>query len=375
MSFIAAPNLHSSYSNMALESSKVKFGILGCAEIGRKLARAITLAPNSDLCAVASRSVEKAKNYAITNGFPSTSKVYGSYEQLLDDPDIDAVYVPLPTSLHLEWAVKVAEKKKHLLLEKPVALNVNEFDVIFKACEDNGVQFMDGTMWMHNPRTLKMREFLDDSEKFGELRSVHSIFTFTAEDDFLKNDIRVKPDLDALGALGDVGWYCIRSILWAANYELPKTVTALRGPIFNDSGVILACGTSLQWEDGKVATFQASFLTNLTMDVTALGTKGTLRLHDFVIPFQETSASFTVASKSGFEELVTGWVPVPSEHIVPTDLPQETRMVKEFSSLVTSIKEAGAKPETKWPIISRRTQLVLDAVKASIDKGFETVEI
>ncbi|MCL7022780.1 hypothetical protein MKW94_024364 [Papaver nudicaule] len=355
--------------------AQVRFGILGCAEIGRKLARAITLSPNSSLYAVASRSIEKAKNYAASNGFPSTSKIYGSYEELLDDPDVDAVYVPLPTSLHLEWAVKVAEKKKHLLLEKPVALNVREFDVIVKACEDNGVQMMDGTMWMHNPRTLKMREFLDDSDKFGELRSVHSIFTFTAEDEFLKNDIRVKPDLDALGALGDVGWYCIRSILWVANYELPKSVTALRGPIFHDSGVILACGASLQWEDGKVATFQASFLTNLTMDITALGTKGTLHLHDFVIPFQETSASFTSASKSGFEELVTGWAPVPGEHVVPTDLPQEARMVKEFSSLVIGIKESGSKPETKWPSISRKTQLVLDAVKASIDKNFETVEI
>ncbi|RZC49233.1 hypothetical protein C5167_017656 [Papaver somniferum] len=361
---------------MAEENTKkIKFGILGCAEIARKVSRAITLSPNSQLYAVASRSIEKAKNFALTNGFPSTAKTYGSYEELLDDPDVDAVYVPLPTSLHLKWAVKVAEKKKHLLLEKPVALDVREFDVIVKACEDNGVQFMDGTMWMHNPRTLKMREFLDDSEKFGELRSMHSIFTFAAGDDFLKNDIRVKPDLDALGALGDVGWYCIRSILWVADYELPKTVTALRGPIFNNSGVILACGASLQWEDGKVATFQASFLTNLTMDVTALGTKGTLHLRDFVIPFQETSGNFTFASKSGFEELVTGWVPLPSEHIIPTDLPQEARMVKEFSSLVLSIKESGSQPEKKWPSISRRTQFVLDAVKRSIDQGFETIEI
>ncbi|RZC68311.1 hypothetical protein C5167_031564 [Papaver somniferum] len=359
---------------MAQITSKVKFGILGCARIGRTVGRAITLAPNTDLYAVASRSIEKAKNYAVTNGFPSTTKVYGSYEELLDDTDIDAVYVPLPTSLHLEWAVKVAEKKKHLLLEKPVALSVEEFDVIVKACEDNGVQFMDGTFWMHHPRTSKMREFLDDSEKFGEMRHVHSIYTFPGDDGFLKNNIRVKPDLDALGALGDVGWYCVRSILWVSNYEMPKTVTALRGPIINDSGVILACGASLQWEDGKVATFQASFLANLTMDLTALGSKGTLNLRDFVIPFQETSSSFTVSNTS-FEELVTGLVQVPSEQVVPTDLPQEAQMVNEFSSLVIRIKESGSKPETKWPSISRKTQWVLDAVKASIDKGFETVEI
>ncbi|OVA08099.1 Oxidoreductase [Macleaya cordata] len=369
--------LKSVKSKVGVRNSRVTLTCAGMGplEIARKVSRAITLCPNTNLYAVASRSIEKAKNFASSNGFPSTAKIYGSYEALLDDPDVDAVYVPLPTSLHLRWAVLVAEKKKHLLLEKPVALNVQEFDRIIEACESNGVQFMDGTMWMHHPRTAKMREFLSDSERFGQLKSVHSIFTYAGNPDFLKNDIRVKPDLDALGALGDVGWYCIRSILWAADYELPKSVTALRGPILNDSGVILACGSSFQWEDGKVATFQASFLTNLTMDVTAVGTKGTLHLHDFVIPFEETSASFTFASESGFNDLVTGWVPLPSEHVVTTDLPQEAQMVKEFAGLVRSIKESCSKPEKKWPSISRKTQLVLDAVKASIDKGFEPVEI
>ncbi|KAF6149330.1 hypothetical protein GIB67_026186 [Kingdonia uniflora] len=209
-----------------------------------------------------------------------------------------------------------------------------------------------------------------------ELKSVvHSIFTFTADPSFLKNDIRVKPDLDSLGALGDTGWYCIRSILWAANYELPKTVTALREPIFNESGVILACGSSFQWEDGKVATFQGSFLSNLTMDLTVIGTEGTLHINDFIIPFEELSATFSTASRSGFTDLVTAWNPRPSDHIVMTDLPQEVRMVRQFASLVRSIKESGAKPDNTWPTISRKTQLVLDAVKASIEKGFEPVEV
>lgn len=201
------------------------------------------------------------------------------------------------------------------------------------------------------------------------------MFTFSADPDFLKNDIRVKPDLDALGALGDVGWYCTRSILFAANYELPKTVTALRGPVLNESGVILACGAMLQWEDGKVATFHCSFLSNLTMDMTAIGTVGTLRVHDFVIPYEEKSATFTTASKSGFTEFVTGWSPLPSDHVVSTDIGQEVLMVKEFARLVRSIKESGAKPDSKWPSISRKTQQILDAVKASIDKGLEPVDI
>ncbi|KAL6573331.1 hypothetical protein OROHE_001790 [Orobanche hederae] len=358
-----------------MASLPVNFGILGCADIARKISRAIALSPNATVHAVGSRSYEKAAKFARENGFPDTVKVYGSYDAVLDDPEVDAVYVPLPTSLHIKWAVLAAQKKKHLLLEKPVALNVGELDVILEACDSSGVQIMDATMWMHHPRTAKMKEFLLDSSRFGELKSVHSCFTFAANKDFLENDIRVKPDLDALGALGDMGWYCIRSILWAADFVLPKSVLALHGTVSNTSGVILACSASLQWEDGKTATFHCSFLANLTMDLTVAGTNGTLRLHDFVVPFEETEASFSTAVKSGFTELVTGWDPKPSEHTVNTDLPQEALMVSEFSRLVGRVKSGGGKPDKKWPTISRKTQLVLDAVKTSIERGYETVEV
>ncbi|KAJ7969739.1 Oxidoreductase family protein [Quillaja saponaria] len=358
-----------------MSETPIRFGIIGCADIARKVSRAITLAPNATLYAIGSRSLEKAKAFAASNGFPPQVKVYGSYEAVLDDPDVDAVYVPLPTSLHVRWAVLVAQKKKHMLLEKPVALNVAEFDVITKACEANGVQFMDGTMWMHNPRTAKMREYLSDAQRFGQLKLINTCVSFGSDPDFLKNDIRVKPDLDGLGALGDAGWYCIRAILWAANYELPKSVKALHGPVLNEVGVILSCGASLYWEDGKVATFHCSFLSNLTMDITAIGEKGTLHVHDFIIPFQEKEASFSLGSETGFTELVTGWVPLPSKHTVTTDIPQEAHMVKEFSHLVRTIKNNGSKPENKWPTISRKTQLVLNAVKESIEKSFEPVQI
>ncbi|KAI4320484.1 hypothetical protein MLD38_033961 [Melastoma candidum] len=353
----------------------IKFGILGCAGIARKVSRAITLSPNSALFAVASRSLDKARLFATANGFPPDARLYGSYEALLDDPEVDAVYVPLPTSLHVVWAVAAAEKGKHVLLEKPVALSAGEFDVIVATCERNGVQLMDGTMWMHHPRTAKMKDFLRDGDAFGRFMAIHSCFTFAADPDFLKNDIRVKPDLDSLGALGDVGWYCVRAILWVVDFELPKTVTALQGSVLNDSGVILSCGGSLLWGDGKVATFHCSFMSHLTMDITALGTNGTLHVHDFVIPYQEKEASYTTASGSGFDDLVSCWVPKPSEHLVTTDLPQEALMVKEFSSLVGGIKSRGLKPDTKWPLLSRKTQLILDLVKKSIDNGFMPVEV
>ncbi len=358
-----------------MSETPVRFGILGCANIARKVSRAINLSPNSTICALGSRSIDKALGFASSNGFPASVKLYGSYAAVLDDPHVDVVYVPLPTSLHVQWAVLAAEKKKHVLLEKPVALNVKELDAILEACESNGVQFMDATMWMHHPRTAKMREFLTDPQQFGQIKSVQSIFSYVGPDDFLKNDIRVKSDLDALGALGDTGWYCIRAILWATNYELPKTVTAVCNPEFNEAGVILSCGAFLCWEDGKVANFYCSFLTNLTMDITVLGTKGNLHVHDFVIPFRENVGPFHAVANSRWAELSIGCEPIPSENIIATDLPQEALMVTEFSRLVGNIKRNGGKPEKKWPTLSRKTQVVIDAVMASIERGFEAVEV
>ncbi|XP_051139519.1 uncharacterized oxidoreductase At4g09670-like [Andrographis paniculata] len=353
----------------------VRFGILGCANIARKVSRAIILSPNSTVVAVGSRSLAKAEAFAKENGFPGSARAYGSYDAVIDDPDVDAVYIPLPTSLHRRWAALAAEKKKHVLLEKPVALNVAELDEILAACRVNGVQYMDATMWMHHPRTAAITAALSDHRRFGKLKAVHSIFSYNNGPDFLKNDIRVKPDLDALGALGDTGWYCIRAILWASDYNLPTKATALPNVEFNEAGVILSCGASLQFSDGKITTFYCSFLTNLTMEINLLGTDGYIRLHDFVIPFQEYKAPFYVHANTKFGERAISIEPEPVEHIVSTDLPQEALMVKEFSNLVQKIEREGGEPEKKWEIISRKTQLVVDAVKASVDKGFVAVEV
>ncbi|XP_042405380.1 uncharacterized oxidoreductase At4g09670-like [Zingiber officinale] len=361
---------------MATEINPIRFGIIGCADIARKVSRAIALAPNAVLVAVGSRSLEKAQRFIAANRLDaSVVRPIGSYEEVLEDPGIDAVYVPLPTSLHVRWAVAVAERGKHLLLEKPTAVCAAELDIILEACRSRGVQFMDCTMWMHHPRTTKMRELLSDSARFGQIQTVHSHFSFAGKPDFLQNDIRVKPGLDVLGALGDVGWYCIRSILWAFDYELPKKAIALHGTVRNDSGIILSCGSSLLWEDGKVATFHCDFLTHLTMELSVVGTNGSLRLNDFVIPFEEDKAQFSFGSALSFNDLVTGWHTLPSKHIVVTSLPQEALMVQEFSRLAGSVRASVSKPDDKWPTISRKTQVVLDAVKASIDQGCTPVDI
>lgn len=138
----------------------VRFGILGCANIARKLARAIALAPNATIRAIASRSLEKAEKFAAENNLPASVRIYGNYDEIMEDSVVDAVYIPLPTSLHVQWAVTAANKKKHVIVEKPAALDVAELDRILEACESNGVQFMDGSMWLHHPRTAHMEQLL-----------------------------------------------------------------------------------------------------------------------------------------------------------------------------------------------------------------------
>ena len=130
----------------------MRFGIFGCAHIAVKLCKAIGIAPNATLRAIGSRSLDKATKFAADNDLPPSVRVCGSYEAVLEDNEVEAVYIPLPTALHVKWAVMAAEKRKHVLLEKPVALNVSELDQILEACEANGVQFMDGTMWIHHLR-------------------------------------------------------------------------------------------------------------------------------------------------------------------------------------------------------------------------------
>uniref|UniRef100_A0A803M269 Gfo/Idh/MocA-like oxidoreductase C-terminal domain-containing protein n=1 Tax=Chenopodium quinoa TaxID=63459 RepID=A0A803M269_CHEQI len=233
---------------------------------------------------------------------------------------------------------------------------------------------MDGTMCMHHPRTKVMADFLADSQRFGQLKAI----TYSGIDrllDSVSGLSKTSYSQYNIVSTFDSGWYCIRASLWAANYQLPKSVTALNNLVRNDAGVLLSCDACMCWEDGKIATFHCSFLANLTMDITAVGTNGTLLINDFIIPCNEAEVSFSAASKTWFVDKALGWTHKSSEHVVSTDLPHEALMVKEFSALVDGIKHRGLTLEEKWPTISRKTQLVIDAVMASIDKGCQPVEV
>ena len=188
----------------------IKWGILGCADIAKKIVRAMKLSSNSELVAIASRDIAKARRFAQQNecydGHPSNGLVqcYGSYEELLLNEKVQAVYIPLPTTMHLEWVEKAAQSKKHILLEKPVAVSADEFAQMVTLCKQNNVMLMDGTMFMHHTRTASLLRTLFDPLT-GRIKQVRCSFSFNgSSESFLKGNIRTNASADPLGALGSI---------------------------------------------------------------------------------------------------------------------------------------------------------------------------
>ncbi|MCH8830804.1 MAG: Gfo/Idh/MocA family oxidoreductase, partial [Planctomycetes bacterium] len=195
----------------------IRWGILGTARIATKVSEAIVNAANAELTAIASRDLARAEKWRSEHG---ALRSYGSYRELIDDPDIDVVYIPLPPSLHAEWTIAAAEWGKHVLCEKPAALNSQEVVEMTAACREHNVQFMDGVMWVHHPRAEEMRQTLRKGN-LGRLRRFTSAFSFHWET-IPEGDLRLSRDLGG-GALLDLGWYCIRATLWAFQ-QMPQRV-------------------------------------------------------------------------------------------------------------------------------------------------------
>ncbi|XP_024362959.1 uncharacterized oxidoreductase At4g09670 [Physcomitrium patens] len=359
---------------------EIKFGILGCANIARCLVRSMKLLPEVKIYAIASRTLAKAQSFAAENELPEETKVYGSYDELVEDEEVDALYIPLPTAFHVEWVLKAAAKKKHVLLEKPPARTVEELKVMVEALDKNGLQYMDGTMWMHHPRTRKMEAVLHDSSRLGRILEVHATFNYHAEVAYnsiggLTADVRGNPDLDGLGALGDIGWYCARGILWAYDYEMPASVTAHPGASYNEKGVIVSCGATLVWPDGRTATFTTSFNTSHVMKLLVVGETGSLESDDFTLPASNVKSSFKVVSNTSWKDKLAGWHRTEDFQEVTLEIPQEAHMIREFARLVANIRNGTGAVEPKWSEISVKTQMVLNAVKQSIENGLKTINL
>ncbi len=354
-----------------------RWGILGTADIARKNWQAIAVAGNATVTAVASRSLDRSREFVArcqaARPLPAVPAALGSYDELLARSDVDAVYVPLPTRVRKEWVLKAAEAAKHVLVEKPVGVAVQDVRDMLAACERHRVQFMDGVMFMHSRRLEALRQTLDDGESVGRVRRIASQFSFNADEAFVRENIRGDSRLEPHGCLGDLGWYPIRFALWVMKYELP---TEVRARLLAEAGrpggdtVPFELSAELVFPGGVSATLYCSFRTENEQWATVSGTKGLVHVPDFVLPFFGDEVRFEVTNsvfeKSGCDfdmRRRTRTVVVP-EYSNSHPSAQEASMFRTFSALAT-----GGRLDPQWGEVALRTQLVMDACLRAARSG------
>jgi predicted dehydrogenase len=343
---------------------KLRWGILGAANIARKNWKAIHFSGNGNVVAVASRDLARCREFIAECSreapMDSLPRALATYEELLAAPDVDALYIPLPTGLRKEWVLRAAAAGKHIVCEKPCATTVADLREIIAACRAHQVQFLDGVMFMHSRRLPRMREVLDDGTSVGTVRRITSIFSFCGGDDFLSKNIRVRSDMEPYGCLGDLGWYCIRFALWTMNWQLPKQVvgrvlSSVRAPN-SPASVATEFSGELVFDGGVSSGFYCSFITANEQVAMVSGTKGYLRVSDFVVPFAGAELKFDVNNTVHPSQGANWKTFTVAEHSHGHPTAQETNLFRNFAEQVRSrsINE-------QWMNVALLTQQVVHA--------------
>lgn len=254
-----------------VSSGKVNWGILSTANIGiKRVIPAIGESPNGRVLAIASRSPSKAREVAGNLGIPQS---YGSYAEMLDSQEVDAVYIPLPNSMHREFTVLAAENGKHVLCEKPLALDSHECEEMISACERNHVLLMEAFMYRFHPQIAKLKEILD-AGKIGTLSTIRAAFRIAMSD---LNDIRYQKGLGG-GALYDVGCYCVNIMRLLVGDE-PIRVQGMAH--FNDQkSVDEAFVGILRFPGLELGLFDCGFRSSFLQTLEVVGDSATLELSD-----------------------------------------------------------------------------------------------
>jgi predicted dehydrogenase len=355
---------------MPLDHEECRWGILSTAGIARKNWRAIAKTRSGRVAGVASRDGAAAETFIreCQASCPQKSppKAIGSYQALLGDPEIDAVYIPLPTALRKEWIIRAAEHGKHVLAEKPSALTAEDLQEVLGVCKKHQVQYMDGVMFMHSARLAMIRETLDDTERIGSIRRIVSHFSFCGDQAFRDGNIRSNSLYEPHGCLGDLGWYNIRFILWANQWREPTKVTATCLSTIQGAGspkrVPAEFSAELWFENGVSANFYCSFITENQQWSHVSGDRGSVWIDDFVLPFYGSEVGFEVARP---EFQIDGCdfhmhrrstrISVP-EYSAGFATAQEVNMFETFHAALRS-----PQPDPRWGAMTLATQRVIDA--------------
>ena len=246
----------------------MKWGIVSTADINRKLIPGAHASDKVDLIAVASRDQARAEAYAQEWEIP---RAYGSYEALLADPEVEAVYISLPNTLHAEWSIKALEAGKHVLCEKPFTRHPEEVDAAFDVAERTGRLLSEAFMYRHNPQTKRLVELVAQGA-IGELRLVRSAFSYSLYDE---DNIRLRTDLEG-GALMDVGCYCVSGSRLLGGEPIAFQGEAWYGP----SGTDWVFGGLLRFPGDVLATFDCGTAMPNRDELEAVGSEGSLFLDD-----------------------------------------------------------------------------------------------
>lgn len=282
---------------------KIKWGVLGTADIARGCTiPGMQLAENCELYAVAGRKQEKADQFKAEFGF---RKAYGSYEALLADPEVEAVYIPLPNALHCEWVVKAARAGKHILCEKPMAASAAQAAEMQAAARENGVFLMEAFAYLHSPLIAAIKAELD-SGAIGEVRYLENAFLTS---DYSLANIRMHRDLLGGGAY-DLGCYCVSQAVWLLGE--PDSVRAVGD--YNAQGVDQLVTGFLSYKGGARAAFTCGM-----MLATAQGKRlDRLQIHG-TEGYLRTDAEFNQAGRLSYQivkgdETVTRTVDAPQNY-------------------------------------------------------------
>ncbi len=279
---------------------RLRWGVISTANIGRvAVIPAIQRSGNGQMMAVASRNDEKARAFAADLGIP---RAYGSYQALLADEDIEAVYIPLPNSLHREWTIKAAQAGKHILCEKPLALNAAECAEMDAAATSCGVRLMEAFMYRFHPQTDKVRQLMRQGA-IGAVHLIHATFSFRLTN---RHNIRLRPELGG-GALMDVGCYCVNVCRTLAGAE-PVEVQAYAH--WGETGVDEQLVGTLCFADGLLAQFDCALTLERREAYQVVGTEGHLDVPRAFLPGTSDTAIYqrhghrpeTIHTVSGVDE-------------------------------------------------------------------------
>ena len=327
--------------------TKLRWGVLSTANIGlKKVLPAMMQGQFTSIAAIASRNLATAQEAAAALGIPTA---YGSYEELLADPNIDAVYIPLPNHLHVPWTIKAAEAGKHVLCEKPISLTVAEAETLLAVRERTGVKIGEAFMVNCHPQWLRVRELLGQG-RIGELRAIQGFFSY-----FNVNPANIRNQVDCGGgALMDIGCYLIHAARYAFKQEPTRVVASIdRDPAMHTDRVTSAI---LEFPAGQ-AIFTCSTQLTPYQPIQFLGTRGRIELQ---IPYNapnDRPTRILIDEKGDLSSsgTVTETFPVCDQYTLQGDT--FSRAILEDTEVPVPVEEAIG------------NMAVIEAVFRSVDSG------